>query len=130
MEQERQQKLQEQQRVEQEQHKLQEAQASEAKRQVQLRQEDLVNKDKIVQEQATLLAKSWKPTKPLPYNKSEKEAEVRKKVQEMQKKRNELKKVKVSYVEPDIYCFSRGYSCGAIATIFVPEFGNNILSTK
>ena len=88
------QRQQEQQRVEKErQRKLQEAR--EAKKQVQLRQEDLVNKDKIVQEQATLLAKPRKPTKPAPYNKAEKEAEVRKKVQEMQRIRNEQKKVKV-----------------------------------
>ena len=67
--------------------------AQEAKKQVQLRQEDLVNKDKIVQEQTTLLAKPRKPVKPPPYNKAEKEAEVRKKVQEMQRIRNEQKKV-------------------------------------
>ena len=88
------QRQQEQQRVEKErQRKLQEAR--EAKKQVQLRQEDLVNKDKIVQEQATLLAKPRKPTKPAPYNKAEKEAEVRKKVQEMQRIRNEQKKVNI-----------------------------------
>jgi hypothetical protein len=86
------QRQQEQQRVEKErQRKLQEA--NEAKKQAQLRQEDLVNKDKIVQEQATLVDMPRKPTKPAPYNKAEKEAEVRKKVQEMQRIRNEQKKV-------------------------------------
>ncbi|XP_028409524.1 intersectin-1-like isoform X2 [Dendronephthya gigantea] len=84
---------QEQQRAEKERQRKQQ-EANEAKKQVQLRQEDLVNKDKIVQEQATLLAKPWKPTKPPPYNKAEKEAEVRKKVQEMQRIRNEQKKEK------------------------------------
>ena len=86
------QRQQEQQRAEKERQRKQQ-EANEAKKQVQLRQEDLVNKDKIVQEQATLLAKPWKPTKPPPYNKAEKEAEVRKKVQEMQRIRNEQKKV-------------------------------------
>ena len=70
---------------------------------MQLRQEDLVNKDKIVQEQASLLAKPWKPTKPAPYNKAEKEAEVRRKVQEMQRIRNSQKKVNVLHQHDHIH---------------------------
>ncbi|XP_046849050.1 intersectin-1-like [Xenia sp. Carnegie-2017] len=71
-------------------------QQEETKTMVQLRREELAKQEKIAQEQATTLTKSRTPTKPPPYGstKADKEAEVRKKVEEMQRKRNEQKKGK------------------------------------
>ena len=50
------------------------------------------------------MTKSRTPTKPPPYGstKADKEAEVRKKVEEMQRKRNEQKKVKLFIVSKSV----------------------------